>query len=170
MPGLPQQQTNIQAMKAAAAGRAAVTADVRSGPSGDTLVMKSNLARQPSAGGGFGASFGAGGTGGGPAALGAIPGLGMASGLRVPSGLPSGIPSPWDTTGTSGLLAPVPGIAGFGFSGVTAMDGAAFGAAAAQSLRDGLDGASVGGPAPTSYGVAPRAAPKPTGGDTASES
>lgn len=53
--------------------------------------------------------------------------------------------------------------------GITAEDGANFGAAAAQQFRDGLDGVNLGGYAVTSQGVPPRGAPPPTGGDTATE-
>ena len=161
-----QQQTSREAVKAAAASSAVVSADVKSGPSGDTLVVRSNLARQPSVGTGLGGPFGSGGLGTSPAAFGRE----TLSGLPVPFGLPPGLGAGESPISAPSLLAPPPALAGFGFSALTSQDGAAFGAAAAQSLRDGLDGASVGGPAPTSYGVAPRAAPKPTGGDTASES
>jgi hypothetical protein len=54
--------------------------------------------------------------------------------------------------------------------GISTEDGAAFGTAAAESIRNGLNGVSIpAGYAATSYGVTPRSAPKPTGGDTASE-
>ena len=56
------------------------------------------------------------------------------------------------------------------YGGITAQDGWAFGSAAAESLRDGINGMSIPtGQSMTSYGVAPRHAPRPTGGDVASE-
>jgi len=170
-PSVPSQQSNLEAVKAAAAGRAAVSASVQRGPGGDTLVLRSTA--QAATGAAPGAS-GLGATGGAQAPFGAQASPGRATGLPVPYGLPPGLGMPGEPGAPGyqpgGLFAPAPELAGFGFSALTSQDGAAFGAAAAQSLKDGLDGASVGGPAPTSYGVAPRAAPKPTGGDTASES
>jgi len=168
-PSAPSQQSNLETVKAAAAGRAAVSADVQRGPAGDTLVLRSTA--QTATGAASGA-FGSGATGGAPAPFGASTGLGGPFGGAAPFGPMPGLPGEPGAPGykPGGLFAPPPELAGFGFSALTSQDGAAFGTAAAQSLKDGLDGASVGGPAPTSYGVAPRAAPKPTGGDTASES
>lgn len=59
------------------------------------------------------------------------------------------------------------------FGGGASMgDGAAWGAAAADSLVNGLNGVAIPsfGVPSTSYGVSPRSAPSPTGGDTPSES
>lgn len=53
--------------------------------------------------------------------------------------------------------------------GITVQDGANFGAAAGEQFKEQLAGVALGGYAATSAAVAPRTAPKPTGGDTASE-
>lgn len=184
-PQEPQKQINLDTLKTAAAGRALVTStNVVSGPSGDTLVMKSkatDLRPEGAQQGRFGYSvggWGVGGSGVGPPAIGATgePAVGaVAPSITAPMpevGVTRQGIGTSQVPGAPSLYGLPPSIGGFGGgSALTRQDGTVFGAAAAEALKDGLDGASISqGTAPTSYGVAPRAAPKPTGGDTASES
>ena len=128
------------------------------------------------------------GAGVGEVMRGAIPGMGMLefmkrdaeqghptrTYLREMLGIPDpGEPAPWQQQRgvAEELTAPFNDRFGtWGTSSITAEDGYNFGEAAATSLREGLEGVHIpAGHAVTSSGVAPRTAPKPTGGDTATE-
>jgi len=121
----------------------------------------------------------------------AVPGMGMLemmkkdaeqghpirSYLRGMLGIPDpGEPAPWQrgaggAEATAQLTASYGGdTSGFDWGGATPEAwGNSFGSAAAESLRQDIHGLSIGSVPSTSYGVAPRTAPKPTGGDTATE-
>ena len=86
------------------------------------------------------------------------------------------IPEPQTVEGPQpGTLAALQRDLGWGGVGTTSIFGSAsgleWGTAAAQGFNDGVKGTTVGtsGVASTSYGVAPRSAPAPTGGDTPTE-
>jgi len=175
----PQHNAAVEALKASAAGSALGTmTDVQSTASGDTLTMKTSYTAGADEAMAQPASW-----------RGALPGMGMLefmqqdaeqghptrTYLREMLGIPDpGEPAPWqqDRGAAAELTAPFAdrfGTWGTGGS-LTAEDGYQFGTAAAESIRDGLEGVHIpGGYADTSRGVAPRTAPKPTGGDTATE-
>jgi hypothetical protein len=180
-----------QALKGAALGRAmSMSANVVAAPGGQAIVMRAATPEakdQPFAGrvaglpfGGLG-GFSTGREAGGPApgATGTAGDDPMTSRLRTWLGadsegnpLTTGFRGGGDFPDASRILTDQPASFADRFGGtMSTEDGAAFGAAAAARLREGLRGTTINmNPAATSQGVAPYSAPKPTGGDTASES